>query len=316
MKTFRLKCKSQKGQFLIDSLTDDSTLGDLLGAIERLTSIPSDHLSIKSGFPPRLVDLTDQSVVLSLAGISSGDTVIAEQGQQKAVNTEPAPSASPPAPQPAPEVVAWSSEPQALLIRQTVPANNSCLFTSINFCVTNGSLDLSCAPRLRQLIAERVTNDPVTYSSAFLGMPAERYCVKLLDEDLWGGGIELDILSKHYSLEIDVVDTQTARIDRFGEDQAFSERILLIYDGIHYDPLALEDFGSDTGRSLQTRFSTTDDAILLRAIELAKEAQSSRQFTDVNKFSLKCLQCNIFLKGEKEAQEHAKSSRHTSFGEV
>lgn len=39
---------------------------------------------------------------------------------------------------------------------------------------------------------------------------------------------------------MDVVDTLNAIINRFGEDQNYSQRVLLIFDGIHYDPLYLE----------------------------------------------------------------------------
>lgn len=50
----------------------------------------------------------------------------------------------------------------------------------------------------------------------------------------------LQILSGHYEIEMDVVDTVNAIINRFGEDKNYSQRIFLIFDGIHYDPLYLE----------------------------------------------------------------------------
>lgn len=53
-----------------------------------------------------------------------------------------------------------------------------------------------------------------------------------------------------------------------------------------------------------------------QARQLAIEAKSSRQFTDVDKFTLKCLQCNDMLKGQTAAQQHAKATGHTDFGEV
>lgn len=63
-------------------------------------------------------------------------------------------------------------------------------------------------------------------------------------------------------------------------------------------------------------FQIEDEAVLHQAEQLALEAKSSRQFTDVNKFTLKCNQCDLFLKGQIEAQQHAKSTGHTNFGEV
>lgn len=52
------------------------------------------------------------------------------------------------------------------------------------------------------------------------------------------------------------------------------------------------------------------------AEQLAKECQDTRQYTDVNKFTLKCMECDMMLKGQVEAQNHAKKSGHTNFGEV
>lgn len=46
---------------------------------------------------------------------------------------------------------------------------------------------------------------------------------------------------------------------------------------------------------------------------LANEAKSSRQFTDVKRFTLKCLDCGYIIIGQTEAQEHAKLTAHTNF---
>lgn len=58
--------------------------------------------------------------------------------------------------------------------------------------------------------------------------------------DSWGGAIELAVLSKFYGIEIAVVDSVNAIINRFGEDQQYEHRVFLTFDGIHYDPLYLE----------------------------------------------------------------------------
>ena len=41
-----------------------------------------------------------------------------------------------------------------------------------------------------------------------------------------------------------------------------------------------------------------------------------REFTDVTGFALRCLICNTPLKGQSQAQDHAKSTGHMNFGEV
>ena len=60
----------------------------------------------------------------------------------------------------------------------------------------------------------------------------------------------------------------------------------------------------------------SDDNVFQEAKLLAQQAKSSRQYTDVNKFYLKCLDCQIIMKGQSEAQDHAKTSGHINFGEV
>lgn len=66
----------------------------------------------------------------------------------------------------------------------------------------------------------------------------------------------------------------------------------------------------------RTVFQIEDDEVMRQAKQLAVEAKSSRQFTDVDKFTLKCNQCGVSLKGQIAAQQHAKSTGHTDFGEV
>lgn len=57
-----------------------------------------------------------------------------------------------------------------------------------------------------------------------------------------GGAIELSILSRHYGRQIDAYDIQTKRCDRYGQDEGYSERVMLIYDGLHYDAMAVSAF--------------------------------------------------------------------------
>ncbi len=95
---------------------------------------------------------------------------------------------------------------------------------------------------MRELVAQAVRSQPDEYSEAVLGRPNADYCRWIRAEDSWGGAIELAVLSAYYGLEIDVVDTQHGLIQKFGEDRCYAHRIMLIYDGIHYDPLFLEPF--------------------------------------------------------------------------
>ena len=51
--------------------------------------------------------------------------------------------------------------------------------------------DSSCSAELRKLIAQRVSNDPLTFNTAFLGQDNSDYCNWILNKDNWGGIVVL-----------------------------------------------------------------------------------------------------------------------------
>ncbi|KAI5622979.1 ubiquitin thioesterase OTU1, partial [Silurus asotus] len=293
----RLRCKAKNGTHLMQGLMHQSSVQELKDKVEELTGIPCNVQKIMVGYPPSSLDLSNRDARLKDYPIKSGDTLIVEEEKNKPKDTtSPLLDFTP------------------VLERRTVPADNSCLFTSVYYVVEGGVFNAACAPDMRQLIAHIVAGDPSAYSEAVLGKSNENYCAWIRRSDTWGGAIELSILSKFYQCEICVVDTQTVRVDRFGEDAGYSKRVLLIYDGIHYDPLQMLVPGTECPP--QTIFSTNDDVILAQALELADEARRKRQFTDVNRFSLCCATCQTGLVGQKEAREHAQETGHTNFGEI
>ena len=147
----------------------------------------------------------------------------------------------------------------------------------------------------------------------FLGKPNSEYCTWIRNEDHWGGGIELSILSNYYGVEIVAVDTQNLRLNRFGEDKAYPYRIFLIFDGIHYDPLLCEC--PDINNPTQTKFASTDDEVVEMALEYARVAKEKHQFTDLKRMSLKCSKCNQMFPPD-EARAHAQATGHVDFSEV
>lgn len=48
----------------------------------------------------------------------------------------------------------------------------------------------------RALIARTVSDDPETFTEAWLERPNDEYCAWILDQSKWGGAIELSILAK------------------------------------------------------------------------------------------------------------------------
>lgn len=92
------------------------------------------------------------------------------------------------------------------------------------------------------MIASTVAADPEKYNEAILGRPNKDYVNWIKKPESWGGGIEVSILAEFYGIQISVVDTQSLHISCFGEDQNYPQRMFIIYDGIHYDPLYFEPF--------------------------------------------------------------------------
>ena len=136
------------------------------------------------------------------------------------------------------------------------------------------------------------------------------------DSSHWGGAIELAVLARALNVQIGAVDIITQRLDVYGSDLADpSDRVYLLYDGIHYDAAALapqegapEDF--DT-----TCFACAADAAESGVRALAASAHAARQYTDTANFTLRCLVCQKGIVGESAARAHAKETGHTNFGE-
>ncbi|EXB50307.1 hypothetical protein L484_017845 [Morus notabilis] len=236
---------------------------------------------------------------------------------------------------------------EGIIVRRVIPSDNSCLFNAVGYVMDH---DKQKAPELRQVIAATVASDPEKYSEAFLGKTNEEYCAWILNSEKWGGAIELSILAEHYGREIAAYDIQTARCYLYGQEMKYSERVMLIYDGLHYDALAVRlVFSSSVGyvctladhlmRHLvsvylayqmspfegapeefdQTIFTVQTDRTVgpVEAITLnfVKEQQRKRRFTDTANFTLRCGVCQIGVKGQKEAVEHAQATGHVNFQE-
>jgi len=195
--------------------------------------------------------------------------------------------------------------------RQVVPADNSCLFTSINYCMSGEVVASENSAFMREVIASVVAADQDKYSEAILGRANKAYCNWIQGNNAWGGAIEVQILAEYFQVEIMVVDTKSGSQTIFGENQNFPQRMVLIYDGIHYDPLFLRDISG-----VKTVHSSSDERITRLALAFAEEAKAAHQYTDTTGFTLKCLVCGTRMKGEAEAQQHAMTTKHTNFSEV
>ncbi|KAK9839310.1 hypothetical protein WJX81_006947 [Elliptochloris bilobata] len=224
------------------------------------------------------------------------------------------PAAARPQQQAAPTEVALSEGSGAAIARRIIASDNSCLFNAVGY-VMEGSR--SKAAELRRVIAAAVAGDPEMYSEAFLGRPNADYCRWILSQDKWGGAIELSILSRHYERELAAYDVQTKRCDVYGQDSGYPQRGMLIYDGLHYDALALAAFPG-AAEELDVTMLEAGPLLTLAeraAAELVSKAHEARQFTDIGNFTLRCGVCQVGVRGEKEAMEHAKVTGHSNFSE-
>lgn len=285
-----LRVRTKSGILRINNLSLKSSLKDLKKSIASVAGLDETNFKILFGYPPKQLTTTNENTSLEKNSIRNGEIFTLEETKTSQVSCP----------------VRTNSQ----ICRKVVPADNSCLFTSINYLMS-GVLDLNCQKDMRELIAKTVRNNPIEFNEGILGKSNSAYCDWIRNSTSWGGSIEIIILSKYYKIEICVVDIRTCRIDRFGEDCSYPKRIFLLYDGIHFDPihLVMDD------DHVQTQFTTLDDITFVKAISLAEEAKNSRQFTDVNNFKLRCLACQEPLVGEKQAQEHAKNTGHINFGE-
>ncbi|GMN51586.1 hypothetical protein TIFTF001_020744 [Ficus carica] len=92
--------------------------------------------------------------------------------------------------------------------------------------------------------------------------------------------IELSILAEYYGREIAAYDIQTTRCDLYGQGNKYSERVMLIYDGLHYDALAISPFEEAPEEFDQTIFAILPDTTVGPAegiaLNFVKDQQSFR----------------------------------------
>ncbi|KVH99150.1 Ovarian tumor, otubain [Cynara cardunculus var. scolymus] len=188
-----------------------------------------------------------------------------------------------------------SQKMEGSIVRRVIPSDNSCLFNAVGYVMDH---DKKKASELRQVIAATVASDPTKYSEAFLGKPNEEYCAWILNPEKWGGAIELSILADYYGREIAAYDIQTTRCDLYGQ--------MSPADG------APEEFD-------QTVFVVNRDRTIgayeSLALNLVKDQQRKRSYTDTANFTLRCGVCQIGVIGQKEAVEHAQATGHVNFQE-
>lgn len=128
MASVLLKIKTKSGQHVINTLNETNTYNELKENISSLLKIPAQNISLLSGYPPKILECVDPTKTLAEVNIKSGDTLLVEEKEQPA-SMDNSPTHLEPS----------GHADGGLLMRQVVPADNSCLFTSVGF-VLSGKL--------------------------------------------------------------------------------------------------------------------------------------------------------------------------------
>jgi ubiquitin thioesterase OTU1 len=91
-----------------------------------------------------------------------------------------------------------------------MPDDNSCMFTAVAGALrgVNNGLDGSSPNKLREIVTDYIMAHPETYNAVVLEKSPEQYCAKMLQSDVWGGAIELGIISEVFEIEICVVNVK------------------------------------------------------------------------------------------------------------
>ncbi|CEI89922.1 hypothetical protein RMCBS344292_04258 [Rhizopus microsporus] len=302
----RLRIRHANGIATLNNVSNEQTVAELKQQILQTLQLSSTYgIQISGGYPPK--PITDDTLVIQNSGLRDGDTLnvkITESTVQQVETTSSESSF---------KLVKEGvvQTPNGFLTLRTMEDDNSCLFRSIGYVL---SRDTSIANELRHVIVERIKADPISYPDVLLGQEREKYIQWIQKPTSWGGAIELSIFSSFFNVEIDSIDVQTGRIDKFGKllysiyctatysfsgEGSYDERVLIVYSGIHYDALALSPASDSPPEFDQTRFPVTDSYILDAAKEITESLRRGHKYTDVANFTLRCEQCKTGLKGEK-----------------
>ncbi|KAA8645512.1 hypothetical protein EYZ11_005051 [Aspergillus tanneri] len=330
----KIRIRGPEGQSTI-ILDDRATVDDLQHQVANRTGLTA--YDIKYGYPdlkPLFLDTLQSDRSLADHGINlNGEQLIVTTKQdlsQTSGNGTKAPVSAHQQPSDkylpprnsndavlddAPEIP--SPEHAGTFVLRVMPDDNSCLFRAVGSAITGG---MDTMNELRSVVAQTIQEKPNLYSAAVLEKVPDDYCRWIQDEDSWGGGIELSILSKHFDIEICSIDVQTLRVDRFNEGQ--TTRCILVYSGIHYDTIALSPSDPPFTHSyappeFDTKvFDTADPLVLEKALALCKILQGKHYYTDTAGFHLRCNCCGEICTGEKGATQHAAETGHYDFGEA
>ena len=228
------------------------------------------------------------------------------------------------------EAPAPPSPSKGTAARRAVDADGNCLFVALAYLLRGERPDptsaKATAQKMRAVCASVVAADPVTYPDAALEKPRHEYGTWIQTNDVWGGALELSVLSKCGGDVVDdgasfddvvlhCVDVRTGVAQRYGEGRG--RVCFLLFDGVHYDPVVLAPSSDAPESPADITLAASDDVVALNAVEaLAASERNARRFTDTSSFALQCLVCGAGLKGNADAEAHAAQTGHQNFAQT
>ncbi len=197
-------------------------------------------------------------------------------------------------------------------IRREVDADNSCLFSSIAYLIDRSNFNEESSLKFRQIIIDYLLDDQ--FDSTLLDQPKDNYIEFIQNPKNWGGALEVKMFSEIFKKQIVCIDVKTNRADIYGEDKEYPQRIYLLYNGIHYDPLVMNfDTGSDPSFDI-TIFDSNDSETFELMKCLLLEYKNQGDFVEF--YSLECKACTEKFKNENEAVEHSINYNHWDFSQI
>ena len=197
-------------------------------------------------------------------------------------------------------------------IRREVDADNSCLFSSVAYLIDRSNFNEEAPLRFRQIIIDYLLDD--NFDSNLLDQPKDKYIEFIQNPKNWGGALEVKMFSEVFQKQIVCIDVKTNRADIYGEDKNYDQRIYLLYNGVHYDPLVMNfDMTADPSTDI-TVFDSNDMEVFELMKCLLLEYKNQGEFVEFN--SLECKDCTKKFKNESEAIDHSINYNHWEFNQI
>lgn len=197
-------------------------------------------------------------------------------------------------------------------IRREVDADNSCLFSSIAYLLDRSNFNEDSSLKFRQIIINYLLDD--LFDVNLLDKPKDEYIEYIANPKNWGGALEVKMFSEIFKKQIVCIDVKTNRSDIYGEDKKYPQRIYLLYNGIHYDPLVMNmDQGADPSTDI-TIFDSNDNEVFELMKCLLLEYKNQGDFIEF--YSMECNICKEKFKNENDALEHSINYDHWNFKQI